>query len=74
MKEFDAGQFREEGHRLIDKLADYLGSISKGEGYPVLPVEDPDVLYQLFLTDEILYLRWPQGKIKYYILFRFLFA
>jgi len=49
VKEFDAGQFREEGHRLIDKLADYLGSISKGEGYPVLPVKDPDALSQLFL-------------------------
>ncbi|MDX2415418.1 MAG: hypothetical protein QNK33_09535, partial [Bacteroidales bacterium] len=49
MKEFDAGKFREDGHRLIDKLADYLGVISKGEDYPVLPERDPDELYHQFL-------------------------
>ncbi len=49
MKEFDAGQFREDGHKLVDKLADYLGVISKGEDYPVLPARDPDELYHQFL-------------------------
>lgn len=49
MKEFDAGEFREEGHKLIDKLADYLDNISKGKGYPVLAERDPENLYKFFL-------------------------
>lgn len=48
MKEFEAENFREQGHKLVDKLADYLSGISKGEGHSVLPDRDPEALYQLF--------------------------
>lgn len=48
MKEFDATSFKEEGHKLIDRLAEYLDSVSKGENYPVLPNNDPDELADLF--------------------------
>lgn len=49
MKEFDSAKFREEGHKIIDQLAEYLENISKKEKYPVLPDSDPDKLSDFFL-------------------------
>ncbi len=50
MKEFDSAKFREEGHKIVDKLAEYLENISKGDSYPVLPDNDPDELALYFLN------------------------
>jgi L-2,4-diaminobutyrate decarboxylase len=48
MKEFNPEQFRLEGHRIVDLLAEYLEKATKGEGFPVLPVSDPDQLADHF--------------------------
>ncbi len=50
MKEFDSAKFREEGHKLVDKLAGYLDSISQRDSYPVLPYNDPEELSSYFLS------------------------
>jgi len=39
---YDAGTFRENGHRLVDLLADYLARATAGGGMPVLPWKEPD--------------------------------
>lgn len=49
MKEFDSTKFREEGHKIVDKLAEYLENISKRDSYPVLPDNDPEELSSYFL-------------------------
>jgi len=41
---FDTEQLREEGHKMIDILSDYLGNITRRPDIPVLPWQDPDVL------------------------------
>ncbi|MCA1756575.1 MAG: aminotransferase class I/II-fold pyridoxal phosphate-dependent enzyme [Bacteroidales bacterium] len=51
MKEFNPEQFRSEGHRIVDLLAEYLEEATKGEGYAVLPVSDPDELAEYFTLD-----------------------
>ncbi len=38
---YDPERFRSEGHALIDQLADYLASVTRGEG-PVLPWVPPE--------------------------------
>jgi L-2,4-diaminobutyrate decarboxylase len=38
---FDAGLFRDQGHALIDQLADYLGQATAGGALPVLPWVEP---------------------------------
>ncbi len=43
-KAYDAENFREEGHKLIDKLADYLNTAHSGEDLPVLPNLNPQEL------------------------------
>jgi L-2,4-diaminobutyrate decarboxylase len=48
MKEFNPEQFRSEGHRIVDLLADYLEEAINSEGYPVLPESDPDQLADHF--------------------------
>ncbi|MEZ5011991.1 MAG: hypothetical protein R2744_10605 [Bacteroidales bacterium] len=48
MKEFNSNSFREEGHKLIDMLADYLDATGNGTGYPVLPVSDPGPAGRIF--------------------------
>lgn len=48
MKEFDSAKFREEGHKIVDLLAEYLDNISKRRDYPVLPDNDPDKLAEFF--------------------------
>lgn len=51
MKVFDAELFREEGHKVVEILADYLKSIKSGTGYPVLPTREPDELADYFDLD-----------------------
>ena len=46
---FDAGLFRDQGHALIDQLADYLGRTTAGGSVPVLPWVEPAVQLE----------RWP---------------
>jgi L-2,4-diaminobutyrate decarboxylase len=41
---FNPENFRNEGHKLVDTLADYLGSALSGEKMAVLPPNDPDDL------------------------------
>lgn len=41
---FDHELFREEGHKIIDILSDYLGHITSRPETPVLPWHDPDKL------------------------------
>lgn len=41
---FDPELFREEGHKIIDILSDYLGHITARPDTPVLPWKDPDDL------------------------------
>ena len=39
---FNTDQFRDEGHKLVDLLSDYLGKAIAGEEMPVLNWKDPD--------------------------------
>jgi L-2,4-diaminobutyrate decarboxylase len=39
---YDAERFRAEGHRLVDRLADYLGRATRGEEMPVVAVREPE--------------------------------
>lgn len=43
-KPFDPELFREEGHKMIDILSDYLRQITGRPDTPVLPWQNPDVL------------------------------
>jgi len=45
---FDPEYFRMEGHKLVDKLADYLKVTLSGSKIPVLPWNDPDSLIDQF--------------------------
>jgi len=38
---YDAEHFRRQGHQLVDQLADYLASATRGESLPVLPWATP---------------------------------
>ncbi len=42
--------FREQGHKLVDMLADYVAAASKGGDMPVLPWVEPERMLE----------RWPQ--------------
>ena len=46
--QFDPESFRQEGHKIIDILADYLNTAIKGGTMPVLPVRDPESLTNSF--------------------------
>ncbi|MDY7227820.1 pyridoxal phosphate-dependent decarboxylase family protein [Hyalangium rubrum] len=39
---YDAERFRQQGHQLVDQLADYLASATSGKALPVLPWVTPD--------------------------------
>ncbi|HEX8699999.1 MAG TPA: pyridoxal-dependent decarboxylase [Myxococcaceae bacterium] len=39
---YDAERFRRQGHQLVDQLADYLASASRGDALPVLPWAPPE--------------------------------
>ncbi len=41
---FDAGEFRREGHKLIDLLADYLNDSMAAAPMPVLPPSEPEAM------------------------------
>jgi L-2,4-diaminobutyrate decarboxylase len=45
---FDPEVFRNEGHKLVDILSDYLGKTLKGEEKSVLPWNEPDKLAEIF--------------------------
>ena len=45
---FNPEEFRKEGHKLVDTLADYLGDALSGKEIPVLPSNDPERLAQMF--------------------------
>lgn len=48
---FNSEEFRREGHKLIDLLAEYLDRSLKGQGIPVYPWNDPDELVEKFRFD-----------------------
>jgi L-2,4-diaminobutyrate decarboxylase len=48
---FSPDRFREEGHKLVDQLADYLGEIFINREIPVLPWSDPDSLAKRFSAE-----------------------
>ncbi|MDZ7740964.1 MAG: aminotransferase class I/II-fold pyridoxal phosphate-dependent enzyme [Bacteroidota bacterium] len=45
---FNPEEFREQGHKLIDQLADYLNSVLSGSDQPVLPWESPEEQYDFW--------------------------
>lgn len=45
---FDPEKFRQDGHKTVDILADYLQKALTGKEMPVLPSNDPDSLAGLF--------------------------
>jgi len=45
---FDPEDFRKEGHKLVDRLSDYLTDALSGNEMPVLPWKDPDLLAEQF--------------------------
>ncbi len=45
---FDPEIFREEGHKIVDILSDYLKSVVEENEIPVLPANDPDYLTDIF--------------------------
>lgn len=45
---FDPENFRKEGYRVVDTLADYLNEALSGKEMPVLPWNDPDKLVEMF--------------------------
>jgi L-2,4-diaminobutyrate decarboxylase len=48
---FDPEEFRNEGHKLVDILSDYLTRTLKGEEKTVLPWHEPDKLAEIFSFD-----------------------
>ena len=48
---FNPEEFREEGHKLVDRLSDYLNDALSGKEMPVLPWNEPDHLTELFSFD-----------------------
>jgi L-2,4-diaminobutyrate decarboxylase len=45
---FDPEAFRNEGHKLVDTLSDYLKGTLSGTEMPVLPWNEPDKLSEMF--------------------------
>lgn len=45
---FNPGEFREEGHKAVDLLADYLEKVTSRADMPVLPWNEPDLLTEIF--------------------------
>ena len=45
---FNPGEFRKEGHKLVDTLSDYLAEALSGNEMSVLPWNDPEKLVRLF--------------------------
>jgi L-2,4-diaminobutyrate decarboxylase len=48
---FNPEEFRKEGHKLVDRLSDYLTDALYGKEMPVLPWTDPDQLTEYFSFD-----------------------
>ena len=48
---FNPEEFRKEGHKLVDRLSDYLNDALSGNEMPVLPWNEPDHLAELFSFD-----------------------
>jgi L-2,4-diaminobutyrate decarboxylase len=48
---FKPEDFRKEGHKLVDRLSDYLNDALSGKEMPVLPWNEPDQLAKLFSFD-----------------------
>jgi L-2,4-diaminobutyrate decarboxylase len=48
---FNPEEFRKEGHKLVDRLSDYLNDALSGKEMPVLPWNEPDHLAELFSFD-----------------------
>lgn len=49
---FDSEYFREQGHQLVNLLANYIRDTQKGpESLPVFPSKNPDALYQEWQAD-----------------------
>jgi L-2,4-diaminobutyrate decarboxylase len=48
---FNPEEFREEGHKLVDRLSDYLNDALSGNEMPVLSWNEPDHLAELFSFD-----------------------
>lgn len=48
---FDPEDFRNEGHKIVDILSDYLNGCLSGSEMPVLPWNEPDKLTELFSFD-----------------------
>ncbi len=45
---FNPEEFRKEGHKVVDTLADYLSDALSGKEMPVLPWNDPEKLTEIF--------------------------
>lgn len=50
--EFDPADFRNEGHKVVDLLADYLQKALTGSPMAVLPLNDPEKLSEQFAFDQ----------------------
>jgi L-2,4-diaminobutyrate decarboxylase len=48
---FNPEEFRKEGHKLVDRLSDYLKDTLSGKKMPVLPWNEPDHLAEMFSFD-----------------------
>lgn len=48
---FDPEEFRENGHHMVDLLADYLNKCRNGAHFPVLPWKSPDQMFKDWDTD-----------------------
>jgi L-2,4-diaminobutyrate decarboxylase len=48
---FKPEEFRKEGHKLVDRLSDYLNDALSGKEMPVLPWNEPEHLAEVFSFD-----------------------
>ena len=48
---FNHEEFRKEGHKLVDRLSDYLNDALSGNEMAILPWNDPDKLTEIFSFD-----------------------
>ncbi|MEO0330562.1 MAG: aminotransferase class I/II-fold pyridoxal phosphate-dependent enzyme, partial [Bacteroidota bacterium] len=58
---YDPEQFRQQGHRLVDRLADYLAQMQHGSALAVLPWQSPEDKLYAWQTD---FDNSPQGNIN----------